>query len=75
MHNKILYILLLFMICLVSCNNGNIASKHSMPIVEFLSDTLLIDNVYNKNISISVENENVMSFNGREKLISISLML
>ena len=62
------------MICLVSCNNGNIASKHSMPIVEFLSDTLLIDNVYNKNISISVENENVMTFNGREKLISISLL-
>ena len=58
-----------------SCNNGNTASKCSKSIIGFATDTLSIDHISNKNISISVQNENVMLFNGgKENSISLSLL-
>lgn len=60
---------------LSSCNNGNADKKHSKPSIEFTSDTLSFDNVSNKNISIFVQDENVMSFNkSPQKTISVSLL-
>ena len=76
MYNKILYTLLMvLLIGCSSCNNGNTASKCSKSIIGFVTDTLSIDHISNKNISISVQNENVMLFNGgKENSISLSLL-
>ena len=76
MYNKILYTLLMvLLIGCSSCNNGNTASKCSKSIIGFATDTLSIDHISNKNISISVQNENVMLFNGgKENSISLSLL-
>lgn len=76
MCNKVFYaFLMVLLIFMSSCNNGNTNKKQSKSIVEFTSDTLSFDNVSNKNISIFVQNENVMSFNrSQKKSISISLL-
>lgn len=76
MSNNVFYALLMVsLIFLSSCNNGNINKKQSKSIVEFTSDTLSFDNVSNKNISIFIQDENVMSFNkSPQKTISISLL-
>ena len=76
MSNKILYIfLMILLICYSSCNNGNTASRHPKSVIGFTTDTLSIDNISNKNISISVQNENVISkIECKENTISLSLL-
>lgn len=76
MNNKNLDVLLMMLlICCSSCNNGNTASRHPKSVIGFTTDTLSIDNISNKNISISVQNENVISMIGcKENAISLSLL-
>lgn len=76
MSNKNLYVLLMMLlICCSSCNNGNTASRHPKSVIGFTTDTLSIDNISDKNISISVQNENVISMIGcKENAISLSLL-
>lgn len=65
----------MLLICCSSCNNGNTASRHPKSVIGFTTDTLSIDNISNKNISISVQNENVISMIGcKENAISLSLL-
>lgn len=81
MHNKITYTLFLAILvfCCSSChksgNNCNAVSKQSNPIVEFTVDSLSFQNISNKSISISIQNEIVMSFNRCQyDSISVSLL-
>lgn len=76
MSNKNLYVLLMMLlICCSSCNNGNTASRHPKSVIGFTTDTLSIDNISNKNISISVQKEKVISMVGcKENAISLSLL-
>ena len=76
MSNKILYVLLMMLlICCSSCNNSNTTSRHPRSVIGFTTDTLSIDNISNKNIFISVQNENVISIVGcKENIISLSLL-
>ncbi len=76
MSNKNLYVLLMMLlICCSSCNNGNTASRHPKSVIRFTTDTLSIDNISNKNISISVQKEKVISMVGcKENAISLSLL-
>lgn len=76
MSNNISIILLaLLLFCCSSCNNSNTVSRHSKSVVGFTTDTLSIDNISNKNISISVQNENVIAMLGcKENAISLSLL-
>lgn len=76
MSNKILYtFLMLALICCSSCNKGNTAIRHLKSVIGFTTDTLSIDNISNKNISISVQNENVISMvECKENSISLSLL-
>lgn len=63
------------LVCCSSCNKGNTASRHPKSVIGFTTDTLSLDNISNKNISISVQNENVISMVGcRENSISLSLL-
>lgn len=65
----------MLLICCSSCNNGNTASRHPKSVIGFTTDTLSIDNISDKNISISVQNENVISMIGcKENAISLSLL-
>ena len=76
MYNNVLYTsLMILLICCSSCNNGNTASKQSKPTIEFTTDTLSIDNVSNKKLSIFVQDEIVMSFDrNQENSISMPLL-
>lgn len=76
MSNKILYVLLIMLlICCSSCNHGNTASRYPKSVIGFTTDTLSINNISNKNISISVQDENVISMVGCKKnAISLSLL-
>ena len=65
---------MMLLVCCSSCNNGNTASKALKSIVKFTTDTLSIDNIFDKSISISVQDENVILFN-KCKENSISLLL
>ena len=59
----------------ISCGNNRIKSVGTKSVVRFAIDTLSIVNTLNKNISIFVQNENVMSFKDTEKeSISMSLL-
>lgn len=65
----------MLLICCSSCNNGNTASRYPKSVIGFTTDTLSIDNISNKNISIYVLNENVISMVGCKKnAISLSLL-
>lgn len=65
----------MLLICCSSCNNGNTASRHPKSVIRFTTDTLSIDNISNKNISISVQKEKVISMVGcKENAISLSLL-
>lgn len=65
----------MLLICCSSCNNGNTASRHPKSVIGFTTDTLSIDNISNKNISISVQKEKVISMVGcKENAISLSLL-
>ncbi len=76
MYNNVLYTsLMILLICCSSCNNGNTASKQSKPTIGFTTDTLSIDNVSNKKLSIFVQDEIVMSFDrNQENSISMPLL-
>lgn len=66
---------MILLICCSSCNNGNTASKQSKPTIGFTTDTLSIDNVSNKKLSIFVQDEIVMSFDGnQDNSISMPLL-
>lgn len=65
----------MLLICCSSCNNSNTTSRHPKSVIGFTTDTLSIDNISNKNIFISVQNENVISMVGcKENVISLSLL-
>lgn len=65
----------MLLICCSSCNNSNTTSRHPKSVIGFTTDTLSIDNISNKNIFISVQNENVISIAGcKENVISLSLL-
>lgn len=67
MKNNTLYntFVALLLICCSSCNNS--ISKTSNATIRFTADTLSISNVANKNITISVHNENVISYINTQK--------
>lgn len=67
------YALLIVLVFFASCNNEH--TEQPQSIVAFTSDSLSFDNILNKDISISVQDENVMSFNeSQNSSISISLL-
>lgn len=74
MRSNILFLLLILLSC-ISCGNNRTKSVGTKSVVRFATDTLSIVNTLNKNISIFVQNENVMSFKDIEKeSISMSLL-
>ena len=73
MCSKAPYALLIVLVFFASCNNEH--TRQSQSIVAFTSDSLSFDNILNKDISIFVQDENVMSFNeSQNSSISISLL-
>lgn len=66
--------LLLLLFC-ISCGNNRTETVGTKTVVRFTTDTLSIDNTLNKNISIFVQNENVISLKGaKKKSISMPLL-